>query len=79
LQFFESHNPQHTPVQSANAAATQLTVAQATAFTALTKLARSAFDEAQNARNAAKTTTAARKWPNCKMVSLSTFAAKGRG
>jgi len=77
LQFFESHNPQHTPVQSANAAATQLTVAQATAFTALTKLARSAFDEAQNARNAA--TTAARKWPNCKMVSLSTFAAKGRG
>jgi len=44
-------------VQSANAAAIGLSAAQATALNILTKAARSAFDGAQNARNAAKAAT----------------------
>jgi len=57
LPFYESHNPQHNLAWAANAVAIGLPAAQATAFPTLTKAARTVFDGAQNARNAAQPAT----------------------
>jgi len=57
LQFYESHNPQHNLAWAANAVAIGLPAAQATALSTLTKAARTVFDGAQKARNAAQPAT----------------------